>query len=64
MHRARDVCRVKTCLWMMVLCIGGCIIQIVRGKKAAARGESLTNMNIEMRRQCNENAKKQDTVVK
>lgn len=57
-NRARDQCRVKACIWMMILCVGGCIIQIVRGKRAAERGESVTQANIDWHQQYNEAAKK------
>lgn len=57
-NRARDQCRVKACIWMMIICVGGCIIQIVRGKRAAERGESVMQSNIDWHRQINEAAKK------
>lgn len=60
-NRARDQCRVKACLWMMLLCVGGCIIQIVRGRRAAERGETLAQSNREWHRQYNESAKKETT---
>lgn len=56
MDRARDRFRVKGCIYMMLVCIVLCIVQIVRGKNAAERGESVVKSNLEWHRQYNEAA--------
>lgn len=56
MDRARDRFRVKACIYMMIVCIGLCIVQVLRGKKAAERGESVVKSNLEWHRQYNEAA--------
>lgn len=45
---------------MMIACTIICIIQIIRGKQAAERGESVVKSNLEWHRQYNEAAKKEE----
>lgn len=56
LDRARDRFRVKMCIYMMIACIIISIVQIVRGKKAVERGESVVNTNLEWHRKYNETA--------
>lgn len=58
--RARDKWRVKMCIYMTIISVGICIVQVIRGKKAAQRGESVTNANMEWHRQYNEAAAKKE----
>lgn len=44
------------CIYMMIVCVLCCIIQVIRGKRAAKRGESVVNSNLEWHRQYNETA--------
>ncbi|XP_031616703.1 UPF0389 protein CG9231-like [Contarinia nasturtii] len=60
LDRARDKFRVKMCIYMMVVCVIFCIVQIIRGKKAAERGESVVNSNMEWHRKYNEEAAKKE----
>lgn len=64
LDRARDKFRVKSCLWMMVACTVICIVQIVRGKQAAERGESVVQANLDWHREYNEAAKKNEAKSK
>ncbi|KAM5165192.1 protein FAM162B [Mantella aurantiaca] len=44
--RARNKARIKACYIMIAITIIACFAMIVSGKKAAARHESLTSMNL------------------
>ncbi|XP_077410516.1 protein FAM162B [Vanacampus margaritifer] len=44
---ARNKVRVKACYVMMAATIGGCFLMVFLGKRAAARNESLTSLNLE-----------------
>lgn len=39
---------------MMLVCIVACIVQVMRGKSAAERGEGVVKSNLEWHRQYNE----------
>lgn len=58
--RARDRFRVKMCIYMMIACTIICIIQVIRGKNAAERGESVVKSNLEWHRQYNEASAKKE----
>lgn len=60
LENARDRFRVKACIYMMLVCIVACIVQVIRGKNAAERGESVVNANLEWHRQYNESNPKKD----
>lgn len=64
LDRARDRFRVKSCIYMMLVCVVLCIVQVVRGKQAAGRGESVVKSNLEWHRQYNEAAKQGDDAPK
>lgn len=49
---------------MMAVCVVICIIQIVRGKQAAERGESVVKANLDWHREYNEAAKKNEAQSK
>nr|XP_061810194.1 protein FAM162B-like [Nerophis lumbriciformis] len=44
---ARNKMRVKVCYIMMAATIGGCLLMVILGKRAAGRNESLTGQNME-----------------
>lgn len=56
LDRARDRYRVKMCIYMMIACVLICIVQIIRGKNAAERGESVVKSNLDWHKQYNEAA--------
>nr|XP_057916131.1 protein FAM162B isoform X1 [Doryrhamphus excisus] len=43
---ARNRVRVKACYVMMAATIGGCLLMVILGKRAASRHESLTDQNM------------------
>lgn len=52
------------CIWMMIACTGICIIQVIRGKQAAERGESVVKSNLDWHREYNEAAAKKQNESK
>lgn len=64
LDRARDKWRVKMCIYMMIATLLICIVQIIRGKNAAERGESVVNSNLEWHRHYNEAAAKKEKETK
>ncbi|XP_073483235.1 protein FAM162B [Aquarana catesbeiana] len=44
--RARNKARIKACYIMIAITVVACFVVIVSGKKAAARHESLTSLNL------------------
>lgn len=56
---ARNKVRVKACYVMMAATIGGCLVMVFLGKKAAGRHESLTAQNMERKARWREEARKE-----
>lgn len=52
------------CIYMMIACIGICIVQVIRGKRAAERGESVIKSNLDWHREYNESAAKKENPSK
>ncbi|KAM4694289.1 protein FAM162B [Discoglossus pictus] len=64
LDRARSKARIKACYIMIGITIIACFAVIVSGKKAAARHESLTSLNLAKKAKWRQEAKsKQDTDV-
>ncbi|XP_046392904.1 UPF0389 protein GA21628 [Ischnura elegans] len=47
MEKARNWARIKISTYLMIGTVIGCIIMIISGKRAAARGESVAKANLE-----------------
>lgn len=55
-NQCRSRFRVKVCNYMAVGIIIACIVMIMSGKRAANRGESVVNANLEWHKKYNEEA--------
>ncbi|KAG8238912.1 hypothetical protein J437_LFUL000749 [Ladona fulva] len=62
MERARNWARIKISIYMMIGTGIGCIIMVYSGKQAAARGESVSKMNLEWHRKMKEEAEKEKAI--
>ncbi|XP_053315988.1 protein FAM162B [Spea bombifrons] len=63
MARARNKARIKACYIMIGLTIVACFAVIVSGKKAAARHESLTSLNLAKKAKWRQEARNEATDV-
>ncbi|XP_077480993.1 protein FAM162B [Stigmatopora argus] len=62
LNTARNRVRVKACYIMMIATIGGCLLMVVLGKRAAARNESLTGQNMERKAKWREEREQEATI--
>lgn len=58
--RARNKVRVKVANIMMVMTLLGSLLMIFLGKRAAERGETVTQLNLDWHKEYNENAKREE----
>ncbi|XP_077591885.1 protein FAM162B [Stigmatopora nigra] len=63
LNTARNRVRVKACYIMMIATIGGCLLMVVLGKRAAARNESLTGQNMERKAKWREEQREQEANI-
>ncbi|KAM4771023.1 protein FAM162B [Rhinophrynus dorsalis] len=63
LDRARNKARIKACYIMIGLTIIACFAVVVSGKKAAARHESLTSLNLAKKAKWKEEARHQENDV-
>nr|XP_020457973.1 protein FAM162B-like [Monopterus albus] len=57
---ARNKMRVKVCYIMIVATLGTCMLMVTLGKRAAARNETLTSMNLEKKARWREELQKEN----
>lgn len=58
MEKSRSKARIKIANYMILLTICACIGVVISGKRAAKRGESVQQMNLDWHRQIKEDAQK------
>lgn len=59
LDKARNKVRVKVANIMMAMTLVGSLSMIFLGKKAAERGETVTQINLDWHKEYNENAKRE-----
>ncbi|RXG71497.1 hypothetical protein Avbf_02114 [Armadillidium vulgare] len=59
LEKARNKARVKISIGMIVATLIGCIIMVISGKRAAERGETISKINADFRRELAEKANKE-----
>lgn len=59
LDKARNQFRIKVCNYMIVGTIIACLVTVISGKKAQARGESVVKQNLDWHKEYNETNKKE-----